>query len=283
MSIRDSVLFSGVNYVNLTKVTGSGTAQGFPVTNARTENLYEFVKLTGPTSFIEFDLNASKSIQIIGILKHSFGLSATWRIRLGTNAANTVSAPIYDSGVIDMANPFGTFGTLPWGEFDWGNVMPQEYSGLLNFHSFHLLAAPVQASYVRIDFSDTEGVHQFARAWMGTIYQPSYNALYGSSIKPIDTTKERQHESGRRTYGTRRQRRSMELNFELPETELFYNMYGPLFSINGKKGEIVCLLQPLNPETWVFESIYGNITDIPSITKTFWLYGTTQITIDERV
>jgi hypothetical protein len=283
MSIRDSVLFSGVNYVGLAKLTSSTTAQGFPVANAKTDNLYEFVKFTGTTSYIEFDLGTIKTLQLFGVLKHSFGASATWRIRLGTTAANTVAAPIYDSGVIDMANPLGTFGSLPWGDFDWGNVVPQEYNGLLNFHSFHLLDEPVQASYVRFDFSDTEGVQQFARAWMGTIYQPSKNALYGSSIKPIDTTKERQHESGRRTYGTRRQRRSMELNFELPESEIFYNIYGPLFSINGKKGEIVCLLQPLNPETWVFESVYGNITDVSSIVKSFWLYGTTQIILDERV
>lgn len=283
MSIRDSVLFSGVNYVNSTRVVGSASVQGFPVPNVRTENLYEFVRLTGTSSYIEFDLGAYKTLQLLGVLKHSFGLSATWRIRLGTDAANTVSAPIYDSGMIDMANLFGTFGTLPWGEFDWGNVMPQEYSGLLNFHSFHLLDEPVQASYIRFDFSDSEGVHQFARAWMGTIYQPSLNALYGSAIKIIDTTKEKQHESGRRTYGTRRQRRMMELNFELPEDEIFSNIYGPLFSINGKKGEIVCILKPLNPETWVFELVYGNITDISSITKSFWLYGTTQIPIDERV
>ena len=283
MSIRNSVLLSGVNYVNSAKVTGSATAQGFPVGNAKTDNLYEFVKFTETSSYIEFDLGAEKTLQLICILKHSFGLSATWRIRFGTTAANTIATPVYDSGVVTMANPFGTFGTLPWGEFDWGNIMPQEYSGLLNFHAFHLLDESIQASFIRIDFSDSEGVHQFARAWMGTIYQPSYNALYGSSSRPIDTTKERQHESGRRTYGTRRQRRQMELNLELPETEVFGSIYGPLFSINGKKGEIVCLLQPLNPETWVFESIYGNIIDIPAITKAFWLYATTQIAIDERV
>ena len=283
MSIKDSVLFSGVNYVNSCRVSGSTTTQGFPVANALTENLYEFVKLIGPNSYIEFDLGTSKSMQLLGILKHSFGLSATWRIRLGTTAVNTISSPIYDSGVIDMANPFGSFGGLAWGEFDWGNVMPQEYSGLLNFHSFHLLNEPVQASFIRFDFSDTEGVHQFARPWFGTIYQPSFNALYGSAIRPIDTTKERKHESGRRTYGTRRQRRVMELNFELPEAEIFANIYGPLFSISGKKGEIVCILQPLNPETWVFESVYGNIIDVASIVKAFWKYGTTQIAIDERV
>lgn len=283
MSIRDSVLFSGVNYINASKVSGSATVQGFPVENAKTDNLYEFVQFTGTTNYVEYDLGSNKTIQLLGVLKHSFGLAATWRIRLGTTAANTVSAPIYDSGVIDVANAFGTFGTLPWGEFDWGNVVPQEYGGLLNFHAFHLLSESVQASYVRIDFSDTEGVPKFARGWIGTVYQPSYNALYGSAIKPIDTTKERQHESGRRTYGTRRQRRHMELNFELPETELFFNIYGPLFSISGKKGEIICFLKPLNPESWVFESIYGNIIDVAPIVKTFWQYGTTQIAIDERV
>lgn len=290
MTINQNILFSSENYLDQAIVTGGTTLQGFPVSKVSTINLYDFCKFSGvlaTNSYFILEFTGFKSLQLFALLKTNVSNAATWRVRVADTLANVTAAPTYDSGSVPCVPPYGAFGELPWGEFDWGDVLPPTFGQYLNKNSFLPLVEPVFGKFVRIDIDDqlenTQGNISVARLWLGAIYQPSLNVNYGASVQLKDTTTTRKSESGVRKYGTRYQRRIVNGTFDLPQTELFYNIFGKLHTVKGVNGELVCILDPLTPSSYIQSAVYGNMEENDPVKFDNWAHSTTNFTIDERV
>jgi hypothetical protein len=74
------------------------------------------------------------------------------------------------------------------------------------------------------------------------------------------------------------------MEFDLvPRKELLYNIFGPISMSAGIASEILVLLFPNEPETWFFESCFGNIPDVEKSEYSFYGHMSTSITVEEAV
>lgn len=290
MSINQNILLAGQNYVDDAVITGGATESGYPLSYLQTMEMWQFMRFASVVSantYLVLEFSETKILQLFAALKHSLSPVGKWRIRVGTTQSDVTGAPLYDSGWVKITPSFSGYGALPWGEWNWGEVLPAEYSNILNRNGWHIAPDPVYGKVVRIDFDDALenefGYLQMARLWLGSIYQPSVNVPYGAKIIPIEKTKVREAESGVRFYGTRYLRRALSMSFDLPIKELLYYIFGPLYAVNGRAGEVVAILQPLDPETFLFEAVYGNLRDMPEVTHISWDRLGSDLFIDERV
>ena len=288
--INENILFSTKNYVSEAVITGGLTQTGHPLSSLKSMPLYEFCKFSGvlsSNSYAVLAFSTTKSFQIFSLIKTNLTNVAKWRVRVADSLADVTAAPTYDSGLVSCTPPFGAFGELPWGEFDWGDAPPPEYGQFFNKTAYLILEEPVFGKYVRIDIDDQleneQGCISVARLWLGSIYQPSLNVEWGAEATVLDTTNTTEMESGVKTFGTRYQKRAISGSFELPEKEMYYNIYGNMYSVNGVSGELIAILKPLEPSMYMFNAVYGNLKDVEPISHPFWKYTTTKFVIEERV
>jgi hypothetical protein len=200
-----------------------------------------------------------------------------------------VDAPVFDSAAMAIFPPISGYGVLPWGEFSWGGSIEEYVKNTpigYNRHSLWPYTNAVIGRYVRIDISDPTNNNQptITRWWNSYGYQPSMNVSYGAKLIPIDKTESKESRSGVRHYGRIVKRKSISMTFEiLPIKELLFNIFGPIHLRTGKKGEVLCILQPLDPETWFFESCFGNLPDLDPSEHSYFNRMGTSLTIDEAI
>lgn len=290
MSISSNVLFSGTNLIGSATLSGGDFTRGQPLANLQSMDMWKygrFDSLVSSSTYVVAEFSELKSFQLVAALAHNISAVGLWRIRIADTLALVTSSPTYDSGWVKITPAVTGYGVSEWGDFSWGDVTANTFDTILNRHGWHVMDESVEGKFVRIDFDDELenefGYIELSRLWLGEISQPSYNALYGAKVMPIDKTKVRTAESGVRTYGTRYVRRGLALDFELSEAELINLIYGPLYMINGKAGEIVCILQPTLPETFIFQSVYGNILELQDAVHSTYARMTTSLIVDERV
>ena len=237
------------------------------------------------------DLGATKEIRLFAVLKHNMGTLGRWRVRAANSEAALTTAPVYDSGWMD-AHPYNaSFGSDDWGVFDWGTQDVFQAEGM-NRNSYHPAPDVVNARYLRYDFDDSAEIYwrpdnylQIGRLWASNAYQPSLNMQYGAEIAVEDSTDEVESRNNVRHYSPLKVkvRRLMASFNDLPKTELLRNVFGPLFMQNGKSGELIAILSPMDPEHFVYEAIYGNLTGTEPAKYTFHNRMTSTLSIKESV
>lgn len=297
-TLNQNILFSGNNYLDLEDIIIHSSSEfefEFPVSNLQTDALYEFARFRHTdkdNTWLIYDLSETKLIQLFAVIKHNFGISSKIRFRVFSEDETPSGTEDYDSGWINCF-PVGTeFGDLDWGLFDWGGLVPTEFLNNYNKHFFLPLEESVIGRYIRIDFDDETDVSarednylQAAKVYAGQIYQPSYNAIYGATIKAIDETKYKAMRSGTRIFSDLTvQRRAVSVTLEnIPSSEFLYNIFGPLYMAKGKKTSVIVILKPLEAIEFPFNAIYGNILDSQEASYAVWSRMTNAIYVEELV
>lgn len=292
MALTDCALICANDYAENAVIfdAGDSGASGLPLTNLMLPDLYaaaEFSTKNPASTWFTVDLKKVVSINMVSLLKHNLTYVAKWRVRIYDADPDTSSA-IYDSGLTNVFPAISGYGGLAWGEFFWGGSL-EEYAEVnpagFNRHSF-LPVDTVFGRYVRIDIDDPTNstLPKISRLWISKGYQPSFNISYGSSIEPIDETEVSKTRSGVRKYGRVVKRKSLNMIFELiPIREMLFNIFGPIGLRTGKANELLVLLNPAEPETWFFESCFGNMPDISAFDYSWWNRMGTVIKVDEAV
>lgn len=288
MTTNANLLMSRENHALSSEVYGGSTVEGHPLLNSKSPELWTFTKFSSSdpsNTYVGYLWQEAKQFQLIGAIKHNLSPVGKWRVRIADSLAE-LSSPSYDSGWVKAAVPFSGYGTLPWGEWDWGEVLSEGYS-VFNRNAWMVLPEVVSGRVVQIDFDDPlENANEhveFAYAWLGDGYQPSLNAQYGARVILTDKVRMTETEAGARQYGTRYVRRGLALSFELPSNELQLNLFGKTMAAGGKAKPLVLLLRPLEPQSFMFEAVYGNLRDVTEAVHSSWNQMTTELAIAEAV
>jgi hypothetical protein len=294
MSLNQNIMIGANDYGANAAVLDAGDAglSTYPVQNLITPELYLPAKFStaDPTkTWFTLDFNKQRTISLSALLKHNLTYAGTWRIRVYDDLASYPASPVFDSLDMSIFPPVSGFGFLPWGEFKWGGAL-EEYVEITpigyNRHSLLPYTDATIGRFLRVDISDPTNTTYptIGRCWNSYGYQPSLNVSYGAKMIPIDETDVSSTRSGVRHYGRLVKRKAMAFQFELlPIKELLLNIFGPIQLRTGKAGEVLAILQPLDPETWFYESVFGNLTDTEAAEHTFYGHMGTAMTIDEAI
>ena len=219
------------------------------------------------------------------LIKHT--ISQTGKIRWRLSNASDFSSTVYDSGLIDAWPIVEEFGTLPWGVFSWGGYLNITVAAQYTISTFAVLSSPVQARYLRIDISDpdnTDGYIQAGRLIAGPAYKPSINYANGVEFEFVDDSRITKSRGGQ-TFVDEIER-FRRIRFELinlPENEMFQNVFNAIDRLRGVAQDILIIPQPDEPTTWITQNIYGRITQTsPIVNSALNFYGR-QIEVEELI
>lgn len=273
---------NGVVYAN------NGTNySGYPLSNALLPDVYQPAIFLQMSSILQItiDLQSQKACNLIALLKHNLNSTAKWRIYLNADIINDPLGNEYDSGWLQVLPATPSYGALAWGQFNWGDAIPEYNLGVYNRHAYWPLPTTVVFRYltIAIDAAANPSDIEFFRIWASIGYQPSVNAAYGAKLVPQDETKMVRSASGVKRYGSPVQLRTLQAGFDLlPRSEMLYNILGGIYLAGGIRTPIIALLEPTDPTNFYTEAVYGNLQQLDGVEYVDWLRFGTTFAIEEQ-
>ncbi len=170
------------------------------------------------------------------------------------------------------------FGTLPWGVFSWGGFLSSSVAADYPISSYAVLDDDVVARYLRInivDSSNTDGYIQAGRLICGPSYRPSTNYGFGAQFEFVDESRVVKSRGGQTFVDeVERFRRARFELINLPEAEIFGNVFNNIDRQRGISKDILIIPQPDDVSTWITQNIYGRlISTQPIVNRTLEYYG----------
>lgn len=280
-----NMIISSTNYSDSGTVTVDDAVGTLPITNLQDRQIVKIWRNTQTTAQIDVDFGQGRIVDFAALIKHT--ISQTGKIRWRLSNASDFSSTVYDSGLIDAWPIVEEFGTLPWGVFSWGGYLNITVAAQYTISTFAILSSPVQARYLRIDISDpdnTDGYIQAGRLIAGPAYKPSINYANGVEFEFVDDSRITKSRGGQ-TFVDEIER-FRRIRFELinlPENEMFQNVFNAIDRLRGVAQDILIIPQPDEPTTWITQNIYGRITQTsPIVNSALNFYGR-QIEVEELI
>lgn len=280
-----NMIISSTNYSDSGTITVDNAVGTLPITNLQDRQIVKIWRNTQTTAQIDVDFGQGRIVDFAALIKHT--ISQTGKIRWRLSNASDFSSTVYDSGLIDAWPVVEEFGTLPWGVFSWGGYLNITVAAQYTISTFAVLSSPVQARYLRIDISDpdnTDGYIQAGRLIAGPAYKPSINYANGVEFEFVDDSRITKSRGGQ-TFVDEIER-FRRIRFELinlPENEMFQNVFNAIDRLRGVAQDILIIPQPDEPTTWITQNIYGRITQTsPIVNSALNFYGR-QIEVEELI
>lgn len=280
-----NMIISAVNYVDSGTLTVDDEAATLPGTYLQDRQLVRVWRNTQTTAQIDVDFGQSRIVDFVALVRHNISTTGTirWRLSTVSNFATTV----YDSGVIDAWPIVEEYGTLPWGVFSWGGYLNPTVAADYTISSFDVLDSTVQARYLRVDISDasnTDGYLQAGRLISGPAYRPSINYANGVEFEFVDESRVTKSRGGQTFIDEVERFRRIRFDLiNLPENEIFQNVFNHLDRLKGVAGDILIIPQPDKPSTWITQNIYGRITNTDPIINSALTYYGRRIEVEEMI
>ena len=280
-----NMIISSTNYSDAGTVTVDDAVGTLPITNLQDRQIVKIWRNTQTTAQIDVDFGQGRIVDFAALIKHT--ISQTGKIRWRLSNASDFSSTVYDSGLIDAWPIVEEFGTLPWGVFSWGGYLNITVAAQYTISTFAVLSSPVQARYLRIDISDpdnTDGYIQAGRLIAGPAYKPSINYANGVEFEFVDDSRITKSRGGQ-TFVDEIER-FRRIRFELinlPENEMFQNVFNAINRLRGVAQDILIIPQPDEPTTWITQNIYGRITQTSPIVNSALTYYGRQIEVEELI
>lgn len=289
MAVGTNMMLAYNDYAQSGSVYANSAAMNpaYPLSNALLPDLFQPAIFVNNGSTIQFtiDLGSQKVCSLIALLKHNLNYASKWRIYLNADIVNDPLGNEYDSGWMLAIPTTPSYGSLPWGQFNWGDAIPEYNLGVYNRHAYWPLPATVAFRYltIGIDAAANPSPIEFFRLWASLGYQPSVNVMYGAKIIPQDETKMVKSASGVKRYGPPVQLRTLQAGFDLlPRSEMLYNILGGIYLASGIRTPIIGLLEPADPANYYTEAVYGNLQQIDGVSYDDWLRFATTFQIEEQ-
>ena len=173
--------------------TLSGGSWQAPLTNIQTLRLTQRARSTTTNSNdcltnIEFD--KERLIQVVSVNAHNISTDGYVRIFAG-------SAPglndLYDSGEVEVWPPMYSTLSLHWRDYHfWSGKIDEEARKEYQKNFIHICTASVKTKYWGIqvyDANNTDGYIEIGRLFMGRLFAPQFNVIYGAQIAWEDNSK----------------------------------------------------------------------------------------------
>ena len=279
------MIISSTNYADTGTVTVDNAVGTLPITNLQDRQIVKIWRNSQTTAQIDVDFGQGRIVDFAALIKHT--ISQTGKIRWRLSNASDFSSTVYDSGLIDAWPIVEEFGTLPWGVFSWGGYLNITVAAQYTISTFAVLSSPVQARYMRIDISDadnTDGYIQAGRLIAGPAYKPSINYGNGIEFEFVDDSRVTKSRGGQTFIDEIERFRRIRFDLiNLPENEMFQNVFNAIDRLRGVAQDILIIPQPDEPTTWITQNIYGRITQTsPIVNSALNFYGR-QIEVEELI
>jgi hypothetical protein len=286
--MAENIIISTTNYVDASTstLTVDSESSTLPKENLQNLQIVRIFRTGAVTSLqIDVDFGSSKLVDLMSIINHNFTISASIRWRLSN--ASDFSSSLYDSGTVDVWPAIEDFGSSPWGIFTWGSKPTQEQADLYTANVFAILSSATVARYMRIEISDstnTDGYLQAGRLIAGPAYQPTINYANGVEFEFVDESRVTKSRGGQTFVDEVEKFRRLRFDLiNLPEDEIFGNVFNSLDRIKGISKDVLVIPQPSEPTTWITQNIYGRISaTAPIVNSALTFYGR-QIEIEEMI
>lgn len=273
-----NMIISSTNHVDTASSIGaSSEAATLPVENLQDRQLVKVYRSNGATTVqIDVDFGQGRIVDFIALIRHNISQTGTIRWRLSN--FSDFSTTTYDSGSIDAWPVVEEFGTLPWGIFSWGGYLNPQVAANYTISSFAVLTTAVQARYLRINIVDgdnADGYIQAGRLICGPSYRPSTNYGFGAQFEFVDESRVVKSRGGQTFVDeVERFRRARFELINLPEAEIFSNVFNAIDRQRGIAKDILIIPQPDDPNTWITQNIYGRLVSTePVVNRTLDYYG----------
>lgn len=281
-----NMIISSTNYVDTANtITADDEVATLPVSNLQDRQIVKIWRNTQTTAQIDVDFTTARIINFAALIKHNISQTGTIRWRLSN--ASDFSTTVYDSGTVDAWPIVEEFGTLPWGVFQWGGYLNPEVAALYTISTFDVLNEAVAARYLRIDISDPsnpDGYLQAGRLICGPAYEPSINYANGVEFEFIDQSRVTKSRGGQTFVDEVERFRRMRFELiNLPEAEIFGNIFNQVDRLRGISQDILIIPQPDSPDTWITQNIYGRISQTGPIVNSALDYYTRLIEVEELI
>jgi hypothetical protein len=171
-----------------------------------------------------------------------------------SRSAETMQAPVVDTGWTDLYTLMYAPGTLPWGHPSlWDGRMDKESALLYSMPWLFVFDDNKNARYWLIEFSDVgnpDGYFQLPRVVIATGWQPTHNFIYGVSILNSDDTQVQTTPGGADFFDQRAKRRIARFSINhLPEAEALAWANDMQYRL-GISGQVYFVYNPDEPENW---------------------------------
>lgn len=286
--MAQNIILSTTNYVDesTSTLTVDSEIASLPKENLQNLQIVRVWRTNSTTTAqIDVDLGSSKIVDLLAIINHNFTVNATIRWRL--SAVSDFSTTVYDSGTVDVWPAIEDFGSSPWGVFTWGGKPTQEIADLYTANVFAVLSDAKIARYIRVDISDSTnaaGYLQAGRLIVGPAYQPTINYANGVEFEFVDQSRVTKSRGGQTFVDEVEKFRRIRFDLiNLPEPEIFGNVFNALDRIKGISQDVLVIPKPDEPTTWITQNIYGRISSTAPIVNSALNYYGRRIEIEEMI
>ena len=283
--MSNNMIISSTNYSDGGTLTVDDEVATLPATNLQDQQIVKIWRNTQTSAQIDVDFGQQRIIDFMALIRHNISQTGTIRWRL--SAVSDFSTTVYDSGTIDAWPIVEEFGTLPWGVFQWGGRLNPEVAAEYTISSFDVLTSAVQARYLRIDISDSlnaDGYLQAGRLIAGPSYRPSVNYANGVQFEFVDESRITKSRGGQTFVDEVERYRVMRFELiNLPENEMFGNVFNSIDRLRGVSKDILVIPQPAKSSTWITQNIYGRIRQTQPITNSALTYYGRMIEVEELI
>lgn len=283
--MSNNMIISSTNYSDGGTLTVDDEVATLPASNLQDQQIVKIWRNTQTSAQIDVDFGQQRIVDFMALIRHNISQTGTIRWRL--SAVSDFSTTVYDSGTIDAWPIVEEFGTLPWGVFQWGGRLNPEVAAEYTISSFDVLTSAVQARYLRIDISDSlnaDGYLQAGRLIAGPSYRPSVNYANGVQFEFVDESRITKSRGGQTFVDEVERYRVMRFELiNLPENEMFGNVFNSIDRLRGVSKDILVIPQPAKSSTWITQNIYGRIRQTQPITNSALTYYGRMIEVEELI
>lgn len=268
------------NIADLATLVASTTAGNLVVDNIKTKLKSEIWRSTSTSATITATFASSEFIGCVCFPFCNLTSTATMRVRLYTLAGDLIGNHAYDSGYI-LCCETGAFGAIGWGTEELG-INAFSYGGGTYARVWTTITT---AEKVIIDIVDVENLQGYVESGiliLGTYWEPEINADYGANSVIDDTSTVSRNEAGDNIVSRGVINRSVSFNLsKMGQTDR--NRLMALMRGNGKSSAFFLSLYPENEDAALEQDnqIYGTLSNIQSITNSYYNNFSSGITIEE--
>lgn len=299
MPINSNILLAAGDYIKNARATIGGER----AESLKNSNLWDFAEIAANEIFVaSYQLEDVKDIQVVGLLRHSFPVGTVVQITVYQGFGTSATITYNQSHVIEFKEPSTG---QNWGEFSWGDQVPNSRQAELARDTFIVLSDAVKgnsinvtidlssyfsagafwAYYSSISYFVREEPYRLSKIWASGAFQPSVNVAYGADVQYLDERQAFKAKAGAKFFETQKvRRRLMNVTFEmLPKAEMMSALLGAFHIESGKAEEVIAILEPTKPETFFYSAVYGHIVEPDKATYPWWEQMGTTLQIEEAL
>ena len=214
--------YSDMNFARTATLTGGAWAAALPLSNLQDDARYvgaparQLTPGTLANSLFNAALDRPRAVNLIGVLFHTFGLNAVYRLRLAS-PGGTLDAPASITDWTPVYSRTVASAQTPWEESNWWTGQP--LASDLDVYPRHLwirVTAPFLVSALRLEFDDSAiaaGYFDIGGLWIASTWSPAFNFDRGRELRIEPRDQEDEAPSGRLFFEKRGSRRSLSVTW----------------------------------------------------------------------